>query len=472
MLQRALGRRSGKGLVTKNLRSTRLLFIQVADLHAPYDKGGLDRFIEIVNNFLPKVGFVVFTGDAIDSGDIIRTTDVEKVNKLYKTYAEKVRRLKVPFYNVIGDHDLALSLNPELREYHSGVFKKFFGSTYYSFDYLNYHFIVLDLYPHGLGHEDSEVYEKDWLRQDLVRQPKNRPIIVFTHQPIYTTKRYSEFLKIVKGYNLVAIICGHFHGNGIEKRDGLQYIMTGTLCGRVTSSYGAQEDNPPGYRIFLLKNGKLDSFYAALENPHYTNLVHPERRSLVRGDVLVRAKVLDVDSQVKKVYCRIGNSLYVSMQLVENNIWKTCEASIDTINIDDGFNDLEIVASSGAENWIYRTTIVIDNHKPYAPKEDAELYLIFSSINTETLLMCNGKEIGKVADIDKKRELHFSVPRDVLRKVNIITLRSIGLEDTIHNYDDFTMKNVRMQYGGKRYTDITLYPDYPYAYVRCYIVLD
>ncbi|WP_294219574.1 calcineurin-like phosphoesterase C-terminal domain-containing protein [uncultured Chryseobacterium sp.] len=111
---------------------------------------------------------------------------------LQKPYADVMREVGLPWYNVIGNHDM----NYEAKEdsLSDETFESNFGPANYSFNYGNVHFIVLDniLYPDprdGKGYWGG--FREDQLKfveNDLKLVDKNKLIVVSFHIPLEKTR--------------------------------------------------------------------------------------------------------------------------------------------------------------------------------------------------------------------------------------------------------------------------------------------
>ena len=140
-------------------------------------------------------------------------------------------------YHVIGNHDFdAVNVPDKLS-----VVKNFYGltSTYYSFDAVNFHFIVLDGnekdpdfkqgYPRYIGEKQQE-----WLKDDL--QKTSLPVVVFVHQPLGDDEagiiNRSQIRDIFEAANkragfkkVIACINGHTHIDNNQEINGIHYIQ-------------------------------------------------------------------------------------------------------------------------------------------------------------------------------------------------------------------------------------------------------
>jgi len=182
------------------------------------DNQGYDRILPLIIDSVNHDKSIEF---AVNCGDITNSSSQWE----YKKYLNMTAHLKVPLYNVIGNHDVL----------HSGRerFKKLFGNTYYSWDHKGSHFIVLDNNRRsGLGKTQTS-----WLLKDLSLN-ENRPKFVFMHKPLFNIagsfpeevmKPKSEarsLMTLFKKHSVKAVFCGHVHGWARQVNGGVLYILS------------------------------------------------------------------------------------------------------------------------------------------------------------------------------------------------------------------------------------------------------
>ncbi|MDD5568732.1 MAG: metallophosphoesterase [Candidatus Omnitrophica bacterium] len=143
----------------------------------------------------------------------------------YTAYKKKIAQLKIPVYNVLGNHD---GIYGGWR-----IFQKYFGPLYYSFDYENSHFVILN----NAFKESFDREEFDWLKKDLAAS-RARHKFVFMHKPTFDPseiyKDYvmsgrevtQELVKLFEKYKVDYVLAGHIHGYAKAGRGGVTYIVT------------------------------------------------------------------------------------------------------------------------------------------------------------------------------------------------------------------------------------------------------
>jgi len=187
-------------------------FVQLSDSHwgftgapNPDAKNTLRKAVATVNALPQPPEFIVFTGD------LTHTTDdpVERRRRLAE-FKEIVGALRVkPVHFMPGEHDASLD--------HGAAFKEFFGDTFYSFDHKGVHFIAIDnVSDPGARIGDEQL---EWMKADLAKRPKDSPIVVLTHRPLFdlvpkwdwATRDGAKAIAILKEYPKVTVFYGHIH---------------------------------------------------------------------------------------------------------------------------------------------------------------------------------------------------------------------------------------------------------------------
>ena len=194
------------------VKRTDFHFVQLTDTHWGYSgpanpdsAGTLPKAIEAVNALAHPPDFIVFTGD------LTHTTDDAKARRARMAeFKEMVSKLKVRQLHFIpGEHDAG----PDQGE----AFREFFGPTHYAFDHGGFHFISLD----NVSQPGSKLGEAQlkWLADELARLPKDQPIVVFAHRPLFdlypdwdwATLDGGDALDLLKPFEHVTVFYGHIH---------------------------------------------------------------------------------------------------------------------------------------------------------------------------------------------------------------------------------------------------------------------
>lgn len=183
------------------------------------------EILKAVNRRPPA--FVFNTGDLINGYE---GEGEEILRRQWEGYRKAVNSLKMPIFNVPGNHDVFDSLS-------AGLWKKYQGAFYYSFDYGSARFIALD--TESSRNRLSEEQFK-WLEKQL-ESAGNRHVFLFLHRPLFPVDGHvgnsldaypaerDRLHRLFAGYakNIKGVFKGHEHLYNFEERDGVPYYITG-----------------------------------------------------------------------------------------------------------------------------------------------------------------------------------------------------------------------------------------------------
>jgi hypothetical protein len=188
-------------------------FVQLSDTHwgfkgaalNPDADGTLQKAVAAVNALPEQPDFIIFTGD------LTHTTDDPKERRRrlaeFKDIVSKLNNKNVRF--MPGEHDASLD--------NGQAWKEFFGASYYSFDHKGVHFAAID----NVSDPAARIGEAQlaWLKADLAKLPKETPIVIMTHRPLFdlmpqwdwATKDGAQAIDILMAYPHVTVFYGHIH---------------------------------------------------------------------------------------------------------------------------------------------------------------------------------------------------------------------------------------------------------------------
>ena len=211
-------------------------FVQVTDAHfslaSPYTVDVLKKTVKDINT-LDGISFVVFSGDNIDvSGE-----------KDLHEFMNIIKDLKVPYYIVIGNHDVFKSGGISKVQYidiikqHNPLYRP--SSPNYVFKRGEFVFMVVDgakeAIPGPGGYFRPSTLE--WFDKQLTKY-KNKPVIVIQHFPLLTTVggkshrvyKVEDYLAVLNKHdNVIAVIAGHYHTNNEQMENGVYHIISPSL---------------------------------------------------------------------------------------------------------------------------------------------------------------------------------------------------------------------------------------------------
>ena len=241
------------------MRKERFRFVHLTDTHIQPELGApqaWQKAIRAVNALQPSPAFVTTGGDLVMDAQAV---DRARAILQFRLFREGIDRLRVPVYHTFGNRDAygwrRDNATPDtLPGFGKQMFQRTLGQrdTYLSFDYLHWHFVILDSIRHIPPADwvaEIDEQQMDWLRRDLARAGKQRPIVLITHVPLFTifpqydagttvapsekiiVRNAKEVRGLYKDYNVRAVLQGHTHVVEECIYTGTRYITAGAVCG-------------------------------------------------------------------------------------------------------------------------------------------------------------------------------------------------------------------------------------------------
>jgi hypothetical protein len=206
------GASSAAGGARGGSRREDFFFLQLSDTHwgfkgpaNPEADTTLEKTVATIKATGRTPDFIVFTGD------LTHTTDDPALRRARMTEFKKIVAELGPMTLKFmpGEHDASLDRGEAYREH--------FGETHYVFDHKGIHFVALDNVsdPKGaLG--DAQLA---WLEADLRQLPRDAPIVVFAHRPLFdlypawdwATLDGARAVEVLSRYDNVTVFYGHIH---------------------------------------------------------------------------------------------------------------------------------------------------------------------------------------------------------------------------------------------------------------------
>ena len=153
--------------------------------------------------------------------------------------------------------------------------------TFYAFDALGYHIMMLDSV--GISGDKFEYHGRispaqlDWIRAELSRIPRGKPVILTLHLPLLTAffgakdgmakgaplnrivVNNREVLSLFADHNLVLVLQGHLHISELLRWRGTTFITGGAICGNWWR--GAYYGTGEGYNMITLHPDRVEWAY-------------------------------------------------------------------------------------------------------------------------------------------------------------------------------------------------------------------
>ena len=252
-----------KAVIYGDVRSGYLTHIKIADMVAE-----------------EKPDMIIFTGD-------IASNSRNYIHYLQHTIFERKLWNMAEYYPVRGNHESTYWL-------YDAFFDLPNDKSYYSFDRMGMHFIVLDCWN---VYKPLEEKQMQWLKEDLEKN-KNKPISVAMHVPLFTSGKYEPYnepdlLALFDKYNVLFVFSAHVHSYERSNYKGTNYIVT---AGGGAPLYPVTRDNP--YKVVR-------------ENVHHYTV-------LTRDNDTYTLKAIDINGNIIDT---VSTSLQEVIKAKENQKW-------------------------------------------------------------------------------------------------------------------------------------------------------
>ncbi len=215
---------------------------------------------------------------------------------------QSVALIGIPWYNVLGNHDL--NFDAAERPFCNETFEQQYGPTWYSYDYGQVHFVVLDninwFIPEG---ETSGKYtglfgteQLEFLKNDLQLIPDDQFVVLFMHIPLPDCEDAPAIYRLIEGRPLSFSVSAHRHFHQhrfLNASDGWRgerphhHLVNVTVCGNWWSGrktadgipHSTMTDGAPyGYTIVTFDGDdyQLDYKASGLPADHQMRITVPD----------------------------------------------------------------------------------------------------------------------------------------------------------------------------------------------------
>lgn len=255
---------------------------------------------------------------------------------------EAIALIGIPWYNVIGNHDLNYDAKDDVTS--DETFERVYGPAYYSFDYGQVHFIVVDniewivetetgrsKYQGGIGKRQIE-----FIRNDLAEIPEDQMVVLMMHVPVFGVKDRAGLYRLIEDRPFCISISGHTHHHEhrfLKKEDGWNgakphhHIVNVTVSGSWWS--GALDERglphtqmadggPNGYSMLTFdgKRYRLDYKAAGRDADYQMQVYAPASVPVGKtAETEIRTNIFNGSEQTT-VEMKIGDGDWVEMKRV------------------------------------------------------------------------------------------------------------------------------------------------------------
>ncbi len=185
----------------------------------------LDKAVFEMNQLQPD--FVIMIGDLIEDN----SSDSPIIENKWNTAFQHIRAFQMPFFMVPGNHDI-------WNQTSYRVWKEIMGDTYFSFDYNNDHFLILNTEEkHGTGEEGFGSQQMTFVMNDINSHRQSDPFFIFLHQPVWLLSGqlkndWDKIESMLHGVDY-SVFSGHLHVLASKYIDEHQYTIVGPTGGEM-----------------------------------------------------------------------------------------------------------------------------------------------------------------------------------------------------------------------------------------------
>ncbi len=258
-----------------------LTIAHITDVHIRNGDNAPERFKKCLNEIRNhKVDFFLNGGDSIHAADYMDVTR-EKMLVQWSVWDDCMKSISgYQVHGCIGNHDPWWAAPDKTDEMYgkSYVVKRLsIPNRYYSFSRAGWKFIILDGNNKNVSLDEEQFA---WLSAELNNLPKNSPVLLMSHFPIFGATPilvgggHSDFKALkslfYKHKDKVRIcLSGHQHLLDATEYNGVKYYCNGAMSGFWWEKGDAEsagpyfyQETPPGYAILkLFADGTVTNTY-------------------------------------------------------------------------------------------------------------------------------------------------------------------------------------------------------------------
>ncbi|MFD7444428.1 PQQ-binding-like beta-propeller repeat protein [Streptomyces sp. NPDC059909] len=334
-----------------------------ANIADPHVNAQLPDQIREINSTGTDLRFIAVSGDLTNNAS----------QGQFDTYRNGTAQSNVGVWPAVGNH-----------EYGSGSayadridnYRKNVGPEWYSFNYGNRHFVVLE--NNGSAPFDEQL---QWLQDDLAASvpldddPANDlEVVVLTHQPMNvpfgSPSTYDAFGDVLEKYKAQLILVGHEHSNHVENDSA--FASTAKHIQTVSSSYTI-DNAPRGFRYIHMAGSGFDNpFRMYGENEHLT-IVSPAPGSKVpaAGFPGIQVNAYDTGDEVKSARYRIdGKGEWLPLRASGEFTWQNnLPENLQTA----GKHSIEVtITDKAGKDWTESAEFTLTKEPALAPVADGD----------------------------------------------------------------------------------------------------
>lgn len=211
---------------------------------------------------------------AISAGDNV----FDKLD-FFEKYKQVIAEIKVPFYQVIGNHDM--DYNQRSNKHSDKSFSEAFGPTHFSYNIGKVHYVVLkNVFYYGFSyHYIGYVNENQlqWLEKDLQSVQPESTVVITMHIPTiygesekpgsFASEMSNSLLNREALYNILSpfnvhILAGHSHTQWFNQvAPNISEHVHAAASGAWWQGEVCPDGSPKGYTVYEVKGDSISWYF-------------------------------------------------------------------------------------------------------------------------------------------------------------------------------------------------------------------
>jgi outer membrane protein assembly factor BamB len=328
-------------------------FGNIAD---PHVNAQLSEQVQEINSTRQDLAFIQVSGDLTNGA-----TDGE-----FEFYKAGTARSNVPVWPAMGNHEYSAGSTYAAR---INNYRRHVGPEWYSFDYSDRHFLVLE--NNGAAPFEEQL---EWVKADLAAHVgKGKHLVVLAHQPMNvpfgSASTYDAYGALLEQYGAELILVGHEHSNDVEPRS--DFARTAKHIQTNSSSYTI-DNSPRGFRFVNMDNKTFDNPFRLYGAEKDLTVVSPAPGSAVPLDKFpgIQVNAYDTSDAPVKVRARVDNGSWVTLKPSGEFTWY---APLPSLRRPVGGHSLEVQATDKAgASWQKSSTFTLTGDQAIRPVPGAD----------------------------------------------------------------------------------------------------
>jgi 3',5'-cyclic AMP phosphodiesterase CpdA len=273
-------------------------FANIADPHVTNNPQLWAPQIQQINTTDRELGFITVSGDLTNNA-----TDAE-----FQLYRSGTAESDVAVWPAVGNHEY-FSGGGTTYAARINNYRRHVGPEWYSFDYGDRHFLILE------NNGQAPFAEQfDWVRRDLELNAAGKKVVVITHQPMNvpfgSPSTYDAYGDLLEQYEAELILVGHEHSNDVEPDS--DFASTAKHIQTVSSSYTI-DNAPRGFRYVHMVDEEFSNPFRMYGVDQSLTITSPAPGTSIpkAGFPGIQVNAYDTADEVAQVRYRIDGGAWI-----------------------------------------------------------------------------------------------------------------------------------------------------------------